>query len=267
MPPSDTPSTADTASDNLAEDHGTLVITGGSRGIGAACARLAARRGYDVAILFAKDEAAAEAVVADCNAAGVHALAVQGDVSDPNHVTKLFKTAAEDLGPVRALINNAGITAPQGPFESYTVDRMQRVFATNIMGAFLTAQEAVRHMAKRNGGQGGAIVNVSSASARLGSPNEYIDYAASKGAMDTMTIGMAKELAGEGIRVNAVRPGIIDTEIHALSGQPDRADELAPVLPMGRAGSAEEVAEPILWLLSDEASYMSGALLDIAGAR
>jgi NAD(P)-dependent dehydrogenase (short-subunit alcohol dehydrogenase family) len=250
-----------------AEDMGTLVITGGARGIGAACAILGAKRGYDIAISYLKDDQAAEAVVAACQKEGAHAIAVKGDVADERDVMTLFERAAKDLGPITAVINNAGIVAKQGTIDTFEFERMKRLLEVNVLGALLVAREAVRRMAKRNGGQGGAIVNVSSVAARLGGPGEYVDYAASKGAIDTLTIGMAKELAGEGVRVNAVRPGIIDTEIHALGGMPDRVERLRDSLPMRRAGTANEVAEPILWLLSDEASYMSGALVDIAGGR
>ena len=249
------------------EDQGTLIITGGSRGIGAACARLAAARGYDVAINYSQNEAAANQVVADCNAAGAHAIAVQGDVADENDVMKLFDRADKDLGTITAVINNAGIVAAQGTIETFDHARMKRLLEINVLGALTVAREAARRLAKRNGGNGGAIVNVSSAAARLGSPNEYIDYAASKGAIDTLTIGLSKELAGEGVRVNAVRPGIINTDIHALGGMPDRVERLKDKLPMSRAGTVDEVAQPIIWLLSDEASYITGALLDIAGGR
>lgn len=248
-------------------ERGTLVVTGAARGIGAACARLAATRGYDVAINYASNDKAAAQVVADCHAAGALAIAVKGDISEEATALTLFEQAANELGPITAVINNAGIVAPQGTIEMLTYERMKRLFEINILGAFMVAREAVRRMALRNGGQGGAIVNMSSAAARLGAPGEYIDYAASKGAIDTMTIGMAKELAGEGVRVNAVRPGIIDTDIHALGGMPDRVERLRDKLPMRRAGTVDEVAEPILWLLSDEASYMTGALVDIAGGR
>ncbi|MEO0391762.1 MAG: SDR family oxidoreductase [Pseudomonadota bacterium] len=249
------------------EEQGTLVITGGSRGIGAACARLAATKGYDIAVSYAENEAAANQVVADCHAAGAHAIAVQGNVADETDVMKLFERADKELGHITAVINNAGIVAPQGTIETLDHARMKRLFEINILGAFTVAREATKHLAKRNGGDGGAIVNISSAASRLGSPNEYIDYAASKGALDTLTIGLAKELAGEGVRVNAVRPGIIDTDIHASGGEPDRVERLKDQLPMGRAGTADEVAQPVVWLLSDEASYITGALLDIAGGR
>ncbi|HCI47956.1 MAG TPA: NAD(P)-dependent oxidoreductase, partial [Rhodospirillaceae bacterium] len=189
------------------------------------------------------------------------------DVADENDVMKLFDRADKDLGTITAVINNAGIVAAQGTIETFDHARMKRLLEINVLGALTVAREAARRLAKRNGGNGGAIVNVSSAAARLGSPNEYIDYAASKGAIDTLTIGLSKELAGEGVRVNCVRPGIIDTDIHALGGMPDRVERLKDKLPMSRAGTAEEVAQPIIWLLSDEASYITGALLDIAGGR
>lgn len=244
-----------------------LLVTGGSRGIGAEVARLASRRGYRVALSFVKDERAAEAVVDGIHAAGGQALAVRADVSLEADVVRLFADVDRHFGMLRVLVNNAGIVAPSGRVEAFSAERVTRMFAVNVVGTILCAREAVKRMSTRCGGAGGAIVNVSSAASRLGSPGEYVDYAASKGAIDTFTIGLAKEVASEHIRVNAVRPGIIDTDIHASGGQPDRVARVGASLPFGRAGRAQEVAEAILWLASDESSYSSGALLDVSGAR
>jgi NAD(P)-dependent dehydrogenase (short-subunit alcohol dehydrogenase family) len=244
-----------------------LLVTGGSRGIGAATARLAAERGYVVAVNYLHNREAAEAVVADIAQAGGTAIAIPGDVASDEDVLRLFATVDERLGPLTALVNNAGILALQKRLDEMSAARLQRIFATNILGAFLCAREAVRRMSTRHGGAGGAIVNVSSAAARIGSPNEFIDYAASKGALDTMTIGLAKEVATEGIRVNGVRPGVIYTDIHASSGDPDRVNRFIPGVPMQRGGTAEEVAQAILWLLSDEAAYVTGTSIDVTGGR
>ena len=244
-----------------------MIVTGGSRGIGAATARLAAERGYAVCVNYRRDADAAAAVVADIEQAGGRAFAVAGDMSSEQDVLNLFETADAELGTLDLLVNNAGIIDTQSRVEDYTLERLQRLFAVNITGAFLCVREAVRRMSTSKGGAGGAIVNVSSVAARLGGPNEYVDYAASKGAMDTMTIGLAREVAEEGIRVNAVRPGLIYTDIHASGGEPGRVDRLKDGVPMKRGGSAQEVARVILWLASDEASYTTGALVDCSGGR
>jgi NAD(P)-dependent dehydrogenase (short-subunit alcohol dehydrogenase family) len=244
-----------------------MIVTGGSRGIGAATARLAGERGYAVCVNFRRDADAAAAVVADIEKAGSQALAVAGDMSSEKDVLNLFETSDAKLGTPKVLINNAGIIDVQSRVEDYTLERLQRMFAVNITGAFLCAREAVRRMSTKRGGAGGAIVNVSSVAARLGGPNEYVDYAASKGAMDTMTIGLANEVADEGIRVNAVRPGLIYTDIHASGGEPGRVDRLKDGVPMKRGGSAQEVARVILWLASDDASYTTGSLVECSGGR
>ena len=244
-----------------------MIVTGGSRGIGAATARLAAERGYAVCINYRRDAGAAAAVVADIEKAGSRALAVAGDMSSEHDILNLFETVDAELGTLDVLVNNAGIIDTQSRVEDYTLERLQRLFAVNITGAFVCVREAVRRMSTGSGGAGGAIVNVSSVAARLGGPNEYVDYAASKGAMDTMTIGLAREVAEEGIRVNAVRPGLIYTDIHASGGEPGRVDRLKDGVPMKRGGSAQEVARVILWLASDEASYTTGALVDCSGGR
>ena len=244
-----------------------MIVTGGSRGIGAATARLAAERGYAVCVNYRRDADAAAAVVADIEKAGSSALAVAGDMSSEQDILNLFERVDAELGTLDVLVNNAGIIDAQSRLEDYSLVRLQRLFAVNITGAFVCAREAVHRMSTRRGGAGGAIVNVSSVAARLGGPNEYVDYAASKGAMDTMTIGLAREVAGEGIRVNAVRPGLIYTDIHASGGEPGRVDRLKDGVPMKRGGSAQEVARTILWLASDEASYTTGSLVDCSGGR
>jgi NAD(P)-dependent dehydrogenase (short-subunit alcohol dehydrogenase family) len=246
---------------------GILLVTGGGRGIGAATARLAAARGYSVCVNYRSNREAAERVVQGIAAAGGRAVAVAADVSVEADVLRLFHAVDEQLGRITALVNNAGVLETQMRLDAMDAARLHRIFATNVVGAFVCAREAVRRMSTRNGGLGGAIVNVSSGAARLGSPNEYIDYAASKGAIETMTVGLAKEVAEEGIRVNAVRPGIIYTEMHASGGEPARVDRVKAVVPMKRGGTADEVANAILWLLSDDASYTTGSFVDVTGGR
>jgi len=245
----------------------TVLVTGGGRGIGAATARLAAERGYTVCVNYRSNRAAADGVVAEIESRGGTAIAVGADVSIETDVLRLFQTIDERVGPLRALVNNAGVLETQTRVDSIDAARIGRVFATNVTGAFLCAREAVKRLSTARGGAGGAIVNVSSRAAQLGAPGEYVDYAASKAALDTLTIGLALEVAAEGIRVNGVRAGIIDTEIHASGGEPRRVDRLGPQLPMQRAGHAIEVARAILWLLSDEASFSTGTFIDVAGGR
>ena len=244
-----------------------LLITGGSRGIGAATALLAAQRGYAVAVNYASQPRAADEVVHRIRAARGTAIAVQADVGDEAQVMAMFEQVDAQLGRLTALVNNAGVVDMKARVDEMSVARLDRMFRINVIGSFVCAREAVRRMSTRHGGRGGAIVNVSSAAARLGSPDQYVDYAASKGAIDTFTLGLAKEVADEGIRVNAVRPGLIDTDIHASGGMPERAAMLAPSVPMKRTGSAQEVANAIVWLLSAEAGYTTAALLDVAGGR
>jgi NAD(P)-dependent dehydrogenase (short-subunit alcohol dehydrogenase family) len=246
---------------------GAMIVTGGGRGIGAATARLGAARGYAVCVNYLSRRDAADAVVAEITGAGGRAVAIAGDVAKEADVLRLFDAAAEKLGALTALVNNAGILERQTRIDDMEAARFERVFATNITGAFLCAREAVRRMSTRHGGNGGGIVNVSSAASRLGSPGEYVDYAASKGAIDTLTIGLAKEVAEEGIRVNAVRPGVIYTQIHASGGEPGRVERVAGAVPMKRGGQPEEVARAILWLLSPESSYSTGTFIDVSGGR
>ena len=244
-----------------------MIVTGGGRGIGAATARLAAARGYAVAVNYQRGRDSAEAVVRQIEASGGRAIAVAADVGVEDDVLRLFETVDRSLGRLSALVNNAGIVDRGMQLADMTAARLTRMFAINITGSFLCAREAVKRMSTRNGGSGGAIVNVSSIAARLGGAGEYVDYAASKAAIDTLTVGLAKEVGPQGIRVNAVRPGIIRTEIHLASGDPARVDRIGQMAPLQRAGEAEEVARAIVWLLSDEASYMSGALVDVTGGR
>jgi NAD(P)-dependent dehydrogenase (short-subunit alcohol dehydrogenase family) len=246
-------------------NHKVMVITGGSRGIGAATATLAAERGHAVCLTYLHNQAAANGVVDSITRSGGRAIAVAADVASESDIIALFNKVDGQLGTVTALVNNAGILEPQMRLEQMDAARLHRVFATTIIGSFLCAREAVKRMSTRHGGAGGGIVNVSSGASRLGSPGEYVDYAASKGAIDTMTIGLAKETANEGIRVNAVRPGIIYTDIHASGGEPNRVDRVKAFIPMKRGGEVIEVAQAILWLLSDEASYTTGSFIDVAG--
>ena len=240
-----------------------LIVTGGSRGIGASIARLAAADGWDVCVSYLSNQSAADDVVQDCRKHGVHALAVRADVSVENDVVALFDQAEAELGPLRGLVNNAGIVGQRSLVRDYQSGRTERIFATNVFGAFTCAKEAVR----RFGSLGGVIVNVSSRAAVLGSAGEYVDYAASKAAVDTMTVGLAQEVARDSIRVNAVRPGLIHTDMHASGGQPDRIATLASTVPMGRGGDPDEIAEAVVWLLSDKASFTTGALIDVSGGR
>jgi NAD(P)-dependent dehydrogenase (short-subunit alcohol dehydrogenase family) len=244
-----------------------LVVTGGSRGIGAATALLAAQRGYSVCVNYRQNREAAERVVKAIEATGARAVAVAGDVAVEADVVRLFETCDDALGSLVGLVNNAGILETQMRVETMDAARLHRVFATNIIGPFLCAREAVRRMSTKRGGGGEAIVNISSGASRLGSPGEYVDYAASKGAVDTLTIGLAREVADEGIRVNAVRAGFIYTELHASGGEPQRVDRVKALVPMKRGGSVEEVARAILWLLSDESSYTTGAFIDVTGGK
>ena len=247
----------------VAPGRGLMLITGGSRGIGAACARRAARAGYDVCVNYAQRDAEAEAVAAECRALGARALSVRADVANEADVERLFATACDALGPLACLVNNAGIVGPLARLDTFSAERVRRIFEINVLGAFCCAREAVRRMSTRHGGRGGAIINISSMAATLGGPDEYIDYAASKGAIDTLTIGLGKEVAREGIRVNAVRPGLIETEIH----QPGRIARLAPATPLGRGGTPDEVAALVLWLASADASYVTASIVSCAGGR
>lgn len=244
-----------------------LLITGGGRGIGAATALLAAQRGYAVCVNYRRDADAANAVVERIKTQGGQAIAVPADVADEKEIERLFETVDRQLGRLTALVNNAGVLEHQMRVEAMDAARLYRIFATNAIGAILCAREAVRRMSTRHGGTGGAIVNVSSIAARTGSPNEYVDYAASKGALDTFTIGLAHEVATEGIRVNAVRPGFIYTDMHASGGEPDRVERVKAYTPLKRGGTPGEVAHAVLWLLSDESSYTTGGFIDVAGGR
>jgi NAD(P)-dependent dehydrogenase (short-subunit alcohol dehydrogenase family) len=244
-----------------------ILITGGGRGIGAAIAIAAARAGYDVGLSYKSDGKRAEAVVAEIRSLGRKAFALQSDVAREDEVVALFARIDKELGPLNALVNNAGITGRAVRVQDVDAASVNEVMAANVTGSFICAREAVKRMSTRQGGRGGAIVNISSAASRHGSPGEYIHYAASKGAIDTFTVGLAKEVADDGIRVNAIRPGLIDTEIHASSGIPDRVARITPTIPLKRIGSAGEVAAAVLWLLSDAASYVTGAILDVSGGR
>lgn len=243
------------------------LVTGGSRGIGAACALLAAQDGWAVAVNYTQNSLAADEVVRQIRAAGGTAMAVQADVGDEAQVMRMFEQVDAKLGRLGALVNNAGVVDMPQRIDEMSVARLERMFRINITGSFVCAREAVRRMSTKHGGSGGVIVNLSSAAAKLGSPGQYVDYAAAKGAIDVMTLGLAKEVGAEGIRVNAVRPGLIDTEIHASGGLPNRARELAHLVPMQRPGTAEEVARAIVWLMSDASSYTTGSVVDVTGGR
>lgn len=251
----------------MAGELGTLIVTGAGRGIGAASARLAAAQGWSVAVNYGKSKTHAEAVVAEIEAAGGRAVAIQGDMAVEADILRLFETAERELGPIKGLVNNAGITGGLSRFENLTLDMLQCTFTTNTIGAMLASREAVTRMSTAHGGSGGAIVSISSMAAKLGGPNEWVHYAASKGAINSFTVGLAREVAAEGIRVNAIMPGLIISDIHADNGVPDRPERVAPTVPMRRAGTVEEVAEGVVWLLSPAASYVTGAILEIGGGR
>ncbi|EPE95798.1 SDR family oxidoreductase [Rhizobium grahamii] len=244
-----------------------LLVTGGSRGIGAAVCRLAARQGWDVAVNYAANRAAADAIVSEVEAEGGDAIAIKGDVGSAQDIISMFQTVDKHFGRLDGLVNNAGIVDAQQRVDEMSVERLERMMRVNVTGSILCAAEAVRRMSSRHGGKGGAIVNISSMAAVLGSASQYVDYAASKAAIDTFTIGLSREVANEGVRVNAIRPGVIDTDIHASGGLPNRARDLAPSIPMQRPGTAEEIADAVLYLLSPTASYITGAILNVSGGR
>jgi len=244
-----------------------MLITGASRGIGAATAQLAAHQGYALCLNYHQREDAVKQVLEQVRTAGVSAITVKADVADESQVLQMFDVIDREFGRLDVLVNNAGMLEQQMRLEQMDAARWTRVLGANVIGSFLCAREAIKRMSNQHGGQGGSIINLSSIAARLGAPGEYIDYAAAKGAIDSMTVGLAREVAGEGIRVNAVRPGVIHTEIHASGGEPDRIERVKASVPMGRGGQAEEVAEAILWLASERASYTTGALLDVSGGR
>jgi NAD(P)-dependent dehydrogenase (short-subunit alcohol dehydrogenase family) len=249
------------------QNLGTLIVTGASRGIGAAVARLAAERGWAVAVNFSAGEAEAQQVVAEIVRSGGRAGAIRADVSKEDEIVRMFETAERELGPIKGLVNNAGVTGGFARVESVTAAALEKVFAVNVAGTILCAREAVRRMSTRRGGTGGAIVNISSRAAHTGAAGEWVHYAATKGAVDSFTIGLAREVATEGIRVNAVAPGLVDTGLHEANGEPGRLQRLMGTIPMGRAGMPQEVAEAVLWLLSPEASYTTGAILEVGGGR
>ena len=250
-----------------AQESGAVVVTGGSRGIGAATARLAGARGFAVAVNYTAGEAEAEAVVTVIREQGGKAVAIRGDVGRESDILQLFREAERELGPLCGLVNNAGVTGGFARVEAVTAEALERTFAVNVTGAILCAREAVKRMSTRHGGRGGSIVNISSLAARTGSAGEWVHYAASKGAINTFTIGLAREVATEGIRVNAVAPGLVETGLHAANGEPQRLERLKPTIPMGRAGRPEEIAEAIVWLLSSAASYVTGTVLEVGGGR
>jgi NAD(P)-dependent dehydrogenase (short-subunit alcohol dehydrogenase family) len=254
-------------SESVNKPQRTVLVTGGGRGIGAATSILCAQRGWAVAVNYTNGTAAAQSMVARIRGEGGVAMACQADVSDESQLLAMFATIDAEMPPLGALVNNAGVVDVQSRVDVMTVQRLQRMFAINVLGSIICAREAIKRMSTKHGGQGGTIVNLSSAAARIGAPGQYVDYAAAKGAIDVFTMGLAKEVALEGIRVNAVRPGIIETEIHASGGEPDRAKQMAPMVPMQRAGSSEEVAEAIVWLMSDASSYTTGAVIDVTGGR
>ncbi len=243
------------------------LITGASRGIGAATSKVLAQQGYDICVNYKSNAKAADQLVVELTAAGIRAIAVQADISQEADVERLFTTLDQQLGPITALVNNAGILRPQSRVEDLTAERINQLLTTNVTGYFLCCREAIKRMSTKHGGQGGSIVNVSSVAARTGSPHEYVDYAATKGAIDTLTTGLSIEVADEGIRVNGVRPGFIYTDMHTDGGEPGRVDRLSPVIPMKRGGQPEEVAQAIAWLLSDAASYSTGSFIDLAGGK